>query len=182
MYFLAKYPDRYRKLRELVHAQFPAGSETWTYDKAKSIPYIDHIIQETLRLKPSVPAGLSRLTPPGGIQIDGVLIPGDTVVSVPAYTIQRDARYWKAALDFAPERWENLSTDKAPWIPFTRGQFSCPGKNLAFMELRMVLSQVALRYSSLAFVDAADAVTFDRDARDTFTLSVPPLSLVITKG
>jgi len=105
------------------------------------------------------------------------------VVSVPAYTIQRDARYWQAApLDFVPTRWENLSTDKAPWIPFTRGQFACPGKNLAFMELRMVLSQVALRYSSLSFVDAAEAVAFDRDTRDTFTLSVPPLSLVFTKG
>lgn len=52
---------------------------------------------------------------------------------------------------------------------------------MAFMELRMVLSQLVLRYSSVDFVDAADAVVFDRDARDTFTLSVPPLPLVFTK-
>lgn len=47
------------------------------------------------------------------------------------------------------------------------------------MELRMVLSQAALRYTRLSFVDSGElADKFDRDAKDTFTLNVPPLPLM----
>lgn len=113
------------------------------------------------------------------MQIDGILIPGDTVVSVPTYTIQRDPRYWKDSVEFRPERWENLSTEKAPWIPFTRGSFSCPGKNLAFMELRIVLSRIALMFD-ITFAPGVEVDRFDKEAKDTFTLTVPTLYLVFT--
>ncbi|RFU23751.1 hypothetical protein B7463_g12587, partial [Scytalidium lignicola] len=180
LYYLTKTPSVYNKLQSLLQAQCPSGEKDWSYEKIKSIPYLDYIIQETLRLKPSVPAGLSRLTPATGLQIDDVFIPADTIVSVPAYTIHRDPRYWGTEYDvlaFRPERWETLSPEKTPWIPFTRGQFSCPGKNLAFMELRMVLSQVAMRYD-LAFPEGEDGGRFDSEAKDTFTLNVPALPIV----
>lgn len=113
--------------------------------------------------------------------MDEVFIPGDTVVSVPAYTVQRDTRHWgDDATKFMPERWENLSTEKAPWIPFTRGQYSCPGKNLAVMELRMALSQIALRYT-MSFPAGVDTEKFDREAKDTFTLNLPELPLEFTQ-
>ncbi|UPL01945.1 hypothetical protein LCI18_012879 [Fusarium solani-melongenae] len=178
LFYLVKHPQVYRKLQELVQAEFPGGENEWTYEKAK-IPFLDYIIYETLRLKPSVPAGLARLTPPSGIQVDEVFIPGDTVVSVPAYTIHRDPRYWDNPLEFRPERWETLNPEKAPWIPFSRGQFSCPGRNLAFLEIRMVLSRIALRYT-LAFPDGEDGERFDKEAKDTFTLNVPELPIVFT--
>ncbi|KAF4949866.1 hypothetical protein FSARC_13368 [Fusarium sarcochroum] len=179
LFYLTKHPDIYHKLQELVQAEFPGGEKEWTYERVKAIHFLDYIIYETLRLKPSVPAGLTRLTPPTGIQIDEVFIPGDTIVSVPAYTIHRDPRYWENALDFRPERWETLNPEKAPWIPFSRGQFSCPGRNLAFLELRMVLSRIALRYN-LAFPAGADGERFDREAKDTFTLNVPELPIIFT--
>ncbi|KAH9908408.1 cytochrome P450 [Xylariomycetidae sp. FL2044] len=127
----------------------PGGDADWTYEKVNHIPYLDYSIQETFRLKPPIVAGLSRLTPAGGLQIDEVRIPADTIVSIPVYTIHRFERYWENAREFVPERWEGVSPDKLPWIPFTRGQFSCAGKNLAFMELRMVLSRIAVRYDVL---------------------------------
>ncbi|KAI8653830.1 hypothetical protein LRP88_00428 [Fusarium phalaenopsidis] len=179
LFFLTKYPMCYRKLQAAVQAQFPEGVKDWTYEKAKSIPYLEHVIHETLRLKPSAPGGLSRLTPPQGLQIDEVFIPDDTIVSVPTYTIQRDERYWENALEFRPERWENVNPEKVAWIPFSRGQYSCPGKNLAFMELRMVLSRIALEYN-LAFPPGDDGEAFDKGARDTFTLNVPELPIIFT--
>ncbi|KAF5021007.1 hypothetical protein F66182_6938 [Fusarium sp. NRRL 66182] len=179
IYFLTKHPNVYHKLQELVKDAFPGGEEEWTYDKAKNIQFIDHIIYETLRLKPSVPAGLYRLTPAAGIQIDDVFIPGDTIVSVPAYTVHRDRRYWDHALEFRPERWESINPEKVPWIPFSRGQFACPGRNLAFLEIRMVLSRIALRYN-LAFPAGENGERFDKEAKDTFTLNVPELPIVFT--
>ncbi|PNP40611.1 hypothetical protein TGAMA5MH_07608 [Trichoderma gamsii] len=177
LYFLAKNPYSYRQLQAAVEEQFPTGANDWTYEK--SIPYVDYVIQETLRLKPSVPGGLPRVAPPQGLMIDDDFIPGGTVVSVPTYTIQRDPRFWSDAHDFRPERWEKLSTEKAPWIPFTRGQWACPGRNFAMMELRMVISRIALEYNiEIAEEDLGER--FDEEAKDTFTLTLPPLRFLFS--
>lgn len=177
LYFLAKSPESYRQLQAAVEEQFPTSINDWTY--GKGIPFVDYVIQETLRLKPSVPGGLPRVAPPQGLMIDDDFIPGDTVVSVPTYTIQRDPRFWANAHDFRPERWESLSTEKAPWIPFTRGQWACPGRNLAMMEIRMVISRIALEYN-IAIAEEDLGERFDKEAKDTFTLTLPPLRLVFS--
>lgn len=115
-------------------------------------------------------------------------IPGDVVVSVPAHSIQRDPRLWgDDAAAFRPERWAaedggtGIHPDRAAFIPFTRGPYACPGRNLALMELRMALSRVALRYRRLAFAVPEDVTRFDEGALDTFTMTLPPLPLVLTK-
>lgn len=168
----------------MLDAEFPGGEADYTYSKLKNIPYLDAVIHETLRLKPSVPSGLARLTPPGGLQIDEVLIPGDTIVCVPAYTIQRDPRYWDESTEFVPERWDaekGLTPEKAPFIAFTRGQYACPGRHLAMMEMRMVISRIVMRYQRIEFADRGDVERFDEGALDTFTMSVPPLPLLFTR-
>lgn len=115
-------------------------------------------------------------------------IPGDTIVSVPAHAIHRDPRYWgDRPGEFVPERWGQgegeggLTPERTPFIPFTRGDFVCPGKNLAMMEMRMTLARVAMRFRRLEFAVPEDAVRFDEGALDTFTMSLPPLELVLTR-
>lgn len=179
-YYLTKYPAVYRKLQAILDARFPGGEADWTYAKAKAIPYLDAVIQETLRLRPSVPSGLPRASPPGGLQIDEVFIPGDVNISVPTYAIQRDPRYWDDPLEFVPERWDKLSPDKAPFFPFTRGKYACPGKNLAMMEMIMVISRVVLRYQ-MEFPSEAVAERFENEVLDTFTMAVAPLPLIMRR-
>lgn len=126
LFFLAKHPSVYQKLQSQVDAAMPTPSD-WTYDKAKSITYIDNIIDESLRLKPAVPTGATRVTPKEGIQIDEQFIPGDTNVFVPISLIQTDPRYWKQATEFIPERWgersAEMGTNGAPYLPFYGGSF-----------------------------------------------------------
>ncbi|KAH8894611.1 cytochrome P450 [Thozetella sp. PMI_491] len=178
LYYFTKYPGAYRQLQQALDTQFPGGEEEWSPDRLK-IPYLDWVIYETLRLKPPVPGGVQRVTPPEGLQIDEVFIPGDVTVYVPTYAVQRDERFWKDGAEFVPERWDDLSTEKAPFIAFTRGDFSCPGRNLAMMELRMVISRIAMRYN-IAFAPGEDGVKFDEEIKDTFTFTMLPLHLVFT--
>lgn len=179
-YYLTKYPAIYQKLQAILDAEFPGGETDWSYTKAKALPYLDAIIHETLRLRPSVPSGLPRTTPAGGLQIDEVFIPGGINVSIPTYAIQRDPRYWDNPLEFVPERWEKLSLEKMPFMPFTKGKYACPGKNLAMMEMAMVISRVALRYN-LEFPSDAVADRFENGSLDTFTMTVPSLPLIFTR-
>lgn len=145
------------------------------------MPYLDHVIHESMRIRPPVPGGLSRVTPPGGLTIDGVFIPGDTIVQVPTWTIQRDARHWPDdPLAFRPERWEGVvSTESVAWLPFSRGRWVCPGRALAMMELRTLLGRIALRFN-LAFAEGEDGTAYERGMMDTFTMTLPPLPLVFT--
>lgn len=119
------------------------------------------------------------------MQIDEVFIPGDVVVSVPTYTIQRDPRYWgeDGATEFRPERWEDIPSQEAvPFLPFTRGRYACVGKNLAMMEMRMVISRLALRYDiGVAKEDEKGMEEWEDKSLDTFIMTTPPLPLVFKR-
>lgn len=179
LFYLASNPHCYKRLQELVQEQFPGGVGDWTYEKAKAIPYIDYLAYETLRLKPPGPGNVPREVPPQGLMIDGEFIPGGTIAAVPTYTIQRDERYWPEPLAFKPERWEGLSTERTAFIPFNRGPWVCPGKNFAMMQLRMVLSRIALQYD-VAFAVGQSAEAFERDTKVTLLLTMPELFLSFT--
>jgi cytochrome P450 len=119
-----------------------------------------------------------------GLTIDEVYIPGDVAVSVPTYTLQRDERYFEKALEFIPERWTeetaHMVKDKRAFIPFSTGIFGCVGKNLALMELRMVLARVALNFD-VQFAEGEDGRGLEEESKDTFTLTVPSMYVKLTE-
>jgi len=104
----------------------PGGYTNWSYEKAKSIPYLDEIINETLRLQPALMTGGARETPAKGLQIDSTYIPGNINVVMPVYLIQRDPRWWQQGEEFVPERFgelrKEMGTDEAPYLPFSLGR------------------------------------------------------------
>ncbi|KAI4602498.1 hypothetical protein KJ359_009742 [Pestalotiopsis sp. 9143b] len=180
LFYLARHPAAYRKLQRLVDAAVPEDG-VWSYEAVKSVTYIDDVINETLRLKPALLAGSHRLTPPEGIQVDEVHIPGDTTVFVPTQLIQTDARYWGSrAAEFVPERFSDQDCTDAPFLPFQLGLHSCPGKNLALMSLRIALSKVALNFD-MSFAPGEDGANFDDAALETFTTTLPSLQLQFSK-
>lgn len=175
---MAKHPSAYQKLQRLLDAKFPSRKpEDWSYEKVRQIPFIDEIIHETLRLRPPVPMGFLRKTPSEGLQVDEFFIPGGINVNLPIWSIHRDGQYFDQPLGFIAERWEALSPDTAAYMPFLRGPFQCSGKAVAMMQLRMLISCVAMRYD-LAFAPGEDAEEFWTGAKETMTLWVPPLRLV----
>ncbi|KAH8825614.1 cytochrome P450 [Flagelloscypha sp. PMI_526] len=185
LYNLATHPHILAKLRNQLQSIFPSHtSEDWSYSEVKDIPYLEGVINEALRLHPAIPGGLSRVTPREGLTIGGTWIPGNTVVSVPTYTIQRDERYWDEPLEFKPERWENEGTavdmSRDAFMPFGRGPWVCVGKAMARMELRMVLARIVLNFDLV--IDKEDEATkmFEERKQEWFVIIDPrlPLKLV----
>ncbi|KAK8107523.1 cytochrome P450 [Apiospora kogelbergensis] len=183
LFYLCKYPEIYRKLQADVDAALPA-SESWSYEKAKTVTFIDDLVNETLRLKPAIMSGGYRVTPPQGMQVDEHFIPGNTNVFVPTQLIQTDERYWPRGHEFIPERFSSKSSDlrneNAPFMPFTLGMHACPGKNLALMSLRIILSKIAQNYD-VSFGSGENGDLFDTQALDTFTTTLPPVIVQFTK-
>jgi len=83
----------------------------------------------------------------------GQRIPGGTELSVPAYTIQRDLDIWgEDAHQFRVERWlqdsevEVKKGDPKYLLTFGVGPRMCIGKNLAMMQLQLMIATILLRY------------------------------------
>jgi len=114
-------------------------------------PSLHQVIDETLRIHSTSSLGLPRSVPPGPpITLAGHSFPQDTVLSVPAYTIHHSKKIWGPDADsFRPERFapENFTEkQKAAFIPFSYGPRSCVGRNVAEMELALIVSTVFTGY------------------------------------
>lgn len=95
--------------------------------------------------------GLPRVVPPGpGVTIAKHHFPAGTVLSVPAYTIHHSKEIWgEDADEYNPDRWEEAritERQKNAFIPFSYGPRACVGRNVAEMELALIVATVFRRY------------------------------------
>lgn len=141
-------PDVVRKLQAELDAAIPADQDVPTFDQVRNLKYMDCVIQETLRIHSTSSLGLPRQVPVGGAEVAGRFFPQGVVLSVPAYTMHHSKEIWGPDADeFRPERWEKVTeAQKAAFIPFSYGPRACVGRNVAEMELALIVATVFRRY------------------------------------
>lgn len=145
------------------------------YHCSRSLPLLDAVINESMRLWPSLFFAPQRVTPPGGLTVNGQFIPGETIVHMPPFALNRDARNFVRPDEFVPERWTTspeLVLNKAAFLPFSMGPYSCAGKALAYMELRSVVRRV-LNEFDIVLPDAFVADEYWNGVRDHFSAGPP---------
>lgn len=149
LFHCLEHPDVIEKLQKELDAAIPDIDMTPTFAAVKDLPYLDNVIKETMRIHSTSSLGLPRIIPPGpGITLNGHHFPQGVVLSVPAYTIHHSTSIWGPDADvFRPERWETITeAQKAAFIPFSYGPRACVGRNVAEMELALIVSTVFRRY------------------------------------
>jgi benzoate 4-monooxygenase len=100
-----------------------------------------------MRIHSTSSLGLPRIaTSP--ITLHGHTFEAGTTLSVPSYTIHHSKEIWGDDADnFNPDRWFNLTErQKNAFIPFSYGPRACVGRNVAEMELALIVSTVFRRY------------------------------------
>lgn len=100
--------------------------------------------------------GLPRIvTPEEGVDVCGRHFPQGMDLSVPAYTIHHSKEIWgEDADEFRPERWENLTErQKNAFIPFSYGPRACVGRNVAEMEMALIVATTFRRYEFELYQD-----------------------------
>lgn len=149
LYWTVKTPGVLAKLQKELDAAIPKGIDIPTYEMVKDLPYLQNVINETLRIHSTSSLGLPRLVPAGdGVTILGHHFPANTVLSVPAYTIHHSKEIWgNDADEFVPDRWDTVTErQKTAFIPFSYGPRSCVGRNVAEMELALIVGTTFRRY------------------------------------
>ncbi|GAB1196660.1 hypothetical protein APSETT444_005935 [Aspergillus pseudonomiae] len=148
-----------REVVDLLHNTFPTEKDI-TATRLKSAPYLDAVLMEGMRLCPTIPDAMRRQVPRGGARVAGQFVPQGMIVSIPPLASYRTPHNFTSPSEFAPRRWlgederfrGDLSKQKEAFNPFSLGSHNCPGQNLAWMELRLILARLLWRYD-LAGVD-----------------------------
>jgi cytochrome P450 len=78
-----------------------------------SLPLLNAVLKEVLRVYPLSPALLDRVTPPGGVVIEGYVIPGGITVGTSAKVMHLNENVFPDAEAFKPERWLKDSTHES---------------------------------------------------------------------
>lgn len=145
LYFLLKNSECRETLQKEVRGSFAAASEM-TGDAVANLPYLNGVIEETLRIFSTVPFGLPRTSP--GEMVDREYIPEGVEVSAANWQLGHDPRYWKEPWSFKPERWigGGFGDKTNVYYPFGYGPRSCIGEALAYMELRIILANLVFAY------------------------------------
>jgi benzoate 4-monooxygenase len=148
-HYLIRNPRCMEKLYEEVSTAFDDEDELVpAYDKVKLLPYLRAVIDETLRHRPSLSLALPRRTPPEGMSIASTWVPGETTVSVPTWSVHHDPALFEKPFEFIPERWlgESGSNLQKYFIPFSTGARACVGRNMAYLELSLIVATMVYRY------------------------------------
>ncbi|KAL4948459.1 cytochrome P450 [Aspergillus filifer] len=122
------------------------------YDDAKleTLPLLNAVIKETLRLYGAAPGSLPRSVPEGGSTLGGYSIPQGVTVSTQSWTIHRDENIFRHPEDFDVSRWMKTGDNTDPgasspanlaFSPFGAGARVCLGIHLAEMELRLAAAE-----------------------------------------
>ncbi|KAF5857935.1 hypothetical protein ETB97_005125 [Aspergillus alliaceus] len=111
------------------------------HDDLRSLPYLNQVITETLRLYTGVPSGLPRVSRQAA-NLSGHYIPAGVTVTTQAYSLHRDPDVFTDPERFNPSRWEQPTKPmEDAFMPFGGGSRTCIGMHLARAELRLATAR-----------------------------------------
>ncbi|KAL9010188.1 MAG: hypothetical protein Q9173_004851 [Seirophora scorigena] len=151
-FYLVRNANVYERLAEEIRKTFRSSEDIHAGPQLKSCHYLRAFIDEAMRMNPSVGADLNREVLASGMHIDGHFVREGTNVGVAAYTLQHNDGVFADPFAFRPGRWmadkktgvtaENVAACEAAFAPFSIGPRACPGKNLAYLEMSIIMAKV----------------------------------------
>lgn len=163
MFELARNPDMWNKVKEEVRGKFGSGDDTRieevTFESLKKCEYLKAVLNEVLRIYPSVPqnfriAQRDTTLPTGGgpNRNEPIFIRKGQNITYSVYAMQRDEQFYgKDSEEFRPERWFEPETRKLGWafLPFNGGPRICLGQQFALTEASYVIVRLAQMFDKV---------------------------------
>ena len=132
---LCRHPKVYSRLQKELDDAFPDGlsaDEIAKFTQVQDLPYLNAVINESMRYRPTSAMGLPRVVPEGGAEVSGRCFKEGTVLSVPSYSIHHNPIAFDDPDSYWPERWleGDQNALKKYFIPFSYGPRACVGRNV----------------------------------------------------
>ncbi|KAI1191912.1 cytochrome P450, partial [Nemania serpens] len=156
-YWLLKTPHALQRVTREVRDAFNADEEMTFLETRSKLPYLLACLEEGLRMFPPVPLALSRSVPgEAPMEVCGLMIPPNTTVGVHHLSAYTSELNFHRAREFLPERWlpEATADPTSPFYndrrdvhrPFSFGPRDCIGRNLAYHEMRLIMSKILFHF------------------------------------
>ncbi|CAI5757380.1 unnamed protein product [Candida verbasci] len=158
---LSRNPDVWEKLKQEIYTNFGSGENAdipaITFESMKKCEYLKWVLNEVLRLYPSVPINFRVATKDtciprgGGKDLNSpVFIAKGTTFAYSVYVMHRMTQYYgKDASIFRPERWGNMPKLGWAYLPFNGGPRICLGQQFALTEASYVIVRLAQMFPTL---------------------------------
>ncbi|KAJ5299778.1 hypothetical protein N7476_011335 [Penicillium atrosanguineum] len=148
-YLLLRNPRVMQRLQEEVRDTF-TSEEQITLENCNKLEYIHAVLTEALRIYPPVGGGLPRIIDTQGDVVAGHFVPGGTIVSIAHMAAYHSAINFKHPEKFIPERFlgdlEFANDSKTVMQPFSFGPRNCIGRNLAYVEMRIIVARMIFNF------------------------------------
>lgn len=99
--------------------------------------YVDAVTKEILRLRTPGLFSVRHLTQP--LQLEGTVIPANSVVASMIGVMHRRADIWPDPERFEPRRFLDTEVPDHSWLPFGGGARRCLGAAFTMVEVRMIM-------------------------------------------
>ncbi|CAN6282990.1 unnamed protein product [Urochloa humidicola] len=171
---LLRHPDALAKVTEELDRVIGRERLMVTEGDIPSLPYLNAVIKETMRLHPVTPLLTPRLSRED-VSVGSHDVPAGTLVFVNVWAIARDPAIWgHDAGEFRPERFVGSSVDvkgqHLELLPFGSGRRMCPGFSLGLRMVHVLLANLVHGYSW----KLPDGVSREKlSMEETFGLTVP---------
>lgn len=152
IFFISQHPEIQEKLFQEASNVLANENFLSSYSKLAELPYTEAVINESIRLKPVAP--LLIFQPTEDVEIENYLFKKGSKIFTQFRLGATSDSYFTNAKSFIPERWlKDPSAAKCPmhnidaYTPFGSGPRFCPGKNLAMLEMKLVLTMLMKNFS-----------------------------------
>lgn len=152
-FYITQNPKTLSKLRSEIRSRFGSADDIRLGPALDSCQYLHAVINETIRISPSLPGILPREVLSGGLTVCGHQFPMGVDLSVPIYTLHHNADVYPCPHTHIPERWLEEETSKEAvkrchdaLTPFSYGSRMCIGHRLAKMELWLTLARAVYMF------------------------------------
>ena len=141
------------RLAEEIRGRFHSYDQIRLGKELDNCQYLHAVVNETLRMSPSLPGVISREGLPGGISVVGETVPAGVDISIAVCAMHHNEDVYDNPHRFIPERWlsayvgEDMAKRSLEGLtPFSYGSRQCIGKRLAVMELHLTLARAVWKY------------------------------------
>ncbi|KAJ5092718.1 cytochrome P450 monooxygenase [Penicillium angulare] len=148
-YLLLSNPHVLERLTKEVRSTFKNEKEI-TMTSVNQLTYMLACLNEALRVYPPVPTGLPRVVPSEGRTVLGRYVPPKTIVALHHWALYHNEKHFTDPDLYNPERFlgdpRYANDDFDILQPFNVGPRNCLGRNLAYVEMRMILARVIFNF------------------------------------
>ncbi|RHZ86545.1 hypothetical protein Glove_50g111 [Diversispora epigaea] len=159
IYFVAHHPEVLQKIhQELANVLGTNTDSEITFEDVNKLKYCDAVINEVGRLWPILPVNLRISSKPD--TIDNHKFPTNQQFFINQQDIQLNPKDWNNPEEFNPSRFlSSNGTSKNALLIFGGGLRTCPGKNFAIIQMKILMALIYRKYD-IELVDSTASIKY----------------------